>query len=265
MSLRYKVFILLFCIIILISSISYAEIVIPERPLNHVVDLAGIIDADVEAALNGYLLELEQKTTAQMVVLTIESLEGQSIEEFSITIAHDRWRLGQKGKDNGVLLLIALKDRKYRFEIGYGLEGILPDSLVGTIGRQYLVPYFAQDDYSTGIFKATLAVINEIATDAGVKITGMPRLRTPSPYPYRSGTSKGPGILGIIFSILFFMTLVYLFIRHPRLLLLMLMFSFLGGGRRSGWGGGGGFGGGFGSFGGGGGGGFGGGGATGGW
>jgi uncharacterized protein len=261
MSSRYKLYVFFFPIIILISSISFAEIVIPERPLNHVVDLAGIINDDVEAALNGYLLELEQKTTAQMVILTIESLEGQSIEEFSISIAHDRWRLGQKGKDNGILLIVSLKDRKYRFEIGYGLEGTLPDSLVGTIGRQYLVPYFRQGDYSTGILKATLAIINEIATDAGVEITGMPRLRTPSPYTTRRAS---PGILGIIFSILFFMALVYLFIKHPRLLLLMLMFSFLGGGRRSGWGGGGGFGGGLGSFGGGGGG-FGGGGATGGW
>jgi|Deesub1362A_J573_1020465.scaffolds.fasta_scaffold00289_19 uncharacterized protein len=265
MSSRYKASILVFFILVFVSSASLARVAIPERPLNYVVDLAGIINDDVESALNRYLLELEQKTTAQMVILTIDELGGQSIEELSISIAHDKWRLGQKGKDNGVLLLISLKDRKYRFEIGYGLEGVLPDSLVGTIGRRYLVPYFRKGDYSTGIFQAALAVIKEIATDAGVEITGMPTLRRPLPRPYGSRGSKGPGILGTIFSILFFMALIYLFIRHPRLLLLMLMFSFLGGGRRSGWGGGGGFGGGFGSFGGGGGGGFGGGGATGGW
>lgn len=265
MSLKFRIFILLLSVILLIMTISYAEIVIAERPQNHVVDLAGIIDDGVEATLNRYLLELEQKTTAQMVILTVNSLEGQSIEDFSISIAHDKWRLGQKGKDNGVLLLVSLNDRKYRFEIGYGLEGVLPDSLVGTIGRQYLLPYFRKGDYSTGIFTATLSVIREIATDAGVEITDLSKLRSPSPYPYRASRSERPGILGIIFSILFFMALVYLFIRHPRLLLLMLMFSFLGGGRRGGWGGGRGLGGGSGSFGGGGGGGFGGGGATGGW
>jgi len=265
MSLKYSYSILSILIIILIPSISYSEIAIPERPLNHVVDLAGIIDTEVEVALDRYLLELEQKTTVQMVILTIENLEGQPIEELSISIAHDKWKLGQKGKDNGVLLLIALKDRKYRFEIGYGLEGVLPDSLVGSIGRKYLVPYFRKGDYSTGILKATLAVINEIATDAGVRITGMPVIRTPSPYAHRGRVSKGPAVLRGILSIIFFIALVYLFIRHPRLLLLMFLFSFLGGGRRGGWGGGGGFGGGFGSFGGGGGGGFGGGGATGGW
>jgi uncharacterized protein len=163
MKLRIKALVLLlsicFCLTALVSS---AEVVIPDKPLNHVVDLAGIINDNVEANLNKYLLELEQKTTAQMVVLTINSLEGESLEDLSIKIAHEKWKLGQKDKDTGILLLISLQDRKYRFEIGYGLEGILPDSLVGSIGRDYLVPYFRKGDYSTGIFAATLAVISEI-------------------------------------------------------------------------------------------------------
>ncbi len=244
-----------FCLTPVVSS---TEVVIPDKPLNHVVDLAGIINDNVEANLNRYLLELEQKTTAQMVVLTINSLEGESIEDLSIKIAHEKWELGQKDRDNGVLLLVSLQDKKYRFEIGYGLEGVLPDSLVGSIGRGYLVPYFRKGDYSTGILTATLAVISEIASDAGIEISGMPRLRSRSPSVER----RKPTLLGIIFTILFFMGLIYLFIKHPRLLLLLLMFSMMGGGRRGGWGGGGGFGGG---FGGGGGGGFGGGGASGGW
>jgi uncharacterized protein len=241
---------------------SQAEITLPEKPLNHVVDLAGIVNDNIEANLNRYLLELEQKTSAQMVVLTINSLEGRSLEDFSLTVAHEKWKLGQKDKDNGVLLLVVLQEKKYRFEIGYDLEGILPDSLVGSIGRNYLVPYFRKGDYSTGIFAATLSVIREIASDAGVEISGMPVLRSRAPLPYKGVQRKKPTILGTIFTILFFLGLVYLFIRHPRLLLLLLMFSMMGGGRRGGWGGGGGFGG---SFGGGGGGGFGGGGASGGW
>ncbi len=271
MKLRIKALVLLlsicFCLTALVSQVRVvsisAEVVIPDRPVNHVVDLAGVINDNVEANLNKYLLELEQKTTAQMVVLTINSLEGESLEDFSINIAHEKWKLGQKDKDNGVLLLVSLQDKDYRFEIGYGLEGILPDSLAGSIGREYLVPYFRKGDYSTGIVKATLAVINIIASDAGVEITGMPRLRSHSPYPSRSMERRKPTVLSTIFTILFFIGLVYLFIKHPRLLLFLLMFSMLGGGRRGGWGGSGGFGGG--SFGGGGGGGFGGGGASGGW
>ncbi|UCH79893.1 MAG: TPM domain-containing protein [Nitrospiraceae bacterium] len=252
----------LLILILCLSAVASSEIVIPDRPLNHVVDLAGMISPDVESNLNQYLLELEQKTTAQVVILTITGLEGESLEDFSLTVAHDRWKLGQKGKDNGMLLLVSRDDRKYRFEVGYGLEGVLPDSLVGSIGRQYMVPNFRKSDYSTGIFTAALAVIQEIATDAGVEITGMPKLRSMAASP-RQMQQREPTLLGKIFSVLFFIGLIYLFIRHPRLLLLLFMMNMLGGGRRGGWSSGGGFSGG--SFGGGGGGGFGGGGASGGW
>ena len=136
MALRTKPKSLITAVIILLLVVSVAlPAGIPDKPQKYVVDLAGIVDDATENRLNGYLQELEQKTTAQMVVLTILSLEGESIEDFSITIAHDKWKLGQKGKDNGLLFLISVKDRKYRIEVGYGLEGVLPDSLVGSIGR----------------------------------------------------------------------------------------------------------------------------------
>lgn len=227
------------------------------------VDLAGIINDDVEANLNGYLLELEQKSTAQFVVLTINSLEEEALDDFAIKIAHEKWKLGQKGKDNGILLLVSLQDRKYRFEVGYGLESILPDSLVGSLGREYLVPNFRQGDYANGIFTAVLAVTNIIAADAGVEITGMPQIGVRGMGQGVRG--KKPTLFSGILGILFFIGLIYMFIRHPRLLLLLLMANMMGGGRRGGWSGGGGFGGGGGSFGGGGGGGFGGGGASGRW
>ncbi len=234
----------------------------PARPSAYVVDLAAVIGANAERSLNTYLRELEVKTTAQVVVLTIKSLDGEDIDGFSLRVA-EKWKLGQKEKDNGVLITVALDDKRYRLEVGYGLEGVLPDSFVGTIGRQYLVPHFKKGDYSTGIATAALAVINRIADNAEVEITGMPRVRSTNPY----GTAqqrKKPTLLGSIFSILVIIGLIYLFIKNPRLFMFFLMFSMMGGGRR-GWGGGGGFGGGGGGFGGGGGGGFGGGGASGGW
>jgi uncharacterized protein len=232
---------------------------IPATPANPVVDLAGIIDDAVETRINRYLKELEGKTTAQMAILTVKSLEEQTIEEFSLAIAHDRWKLGQKGKDNGVLLVVALNARKYRIEIGYGLEGVLPDSLVGGIGRQYLVPYFKKRDYSTGIYTATLVIANKIASDAGVKISGMPAVQKTS--PVKKGNRAG-GPFGKIISLVFFLIILIIFIKNPRSFLALLLLSSMGGGRGH-WGGsGGGFGGG--GFGGGGGG-FGGGGASGGW
>jgi uncharacterized protein len=242
-------------------SVSHSA-VIPERPLKYVVDLAGIVDDTTENSLNGYLQELEQKTTAQLIVLAIKSLEGQSIQDFSMKIAHDKWKLGQKGKDNGVLFLISVADRKYRIEVGYGLEGVLPDSMVGSLGRNFLVPLFRKGEYSNGIFLTAVAMANEIAVDAGVKIDGMPTVnRRVQPII----KDKPGGLLHTIMTIGFLIIMVILFVKNPRLFLMLLLFSSMGG-RRGSWGGGGGFGGGgFGSFGGGGGGGFGGGGASGGW
>lgn len=238
-------------------SLSYAAT--PEPPLmpsNYVVDLAGIIRDDVEAQLNSYLKELEQKTTAQVVVLTVQSLDGEDIESFSLRTA-EKWKLGQKGKDNGLLITVALQDRRYRFEVGYGLESILPDSLVGSIGRQYIVPYFRKGDYSTGIFNATIAVVKTISASEGVVITGMPKITERS----KEGT-KREFIIHSIASLIVLMILflqIFGLIYHRRH-------------KRSGWSGfflggsGGGFGGGgVGGFGGGGGGGFGGGGASGSW
>jgi uncharacterized protein len=267
MNTRFNVLISTVLFMIFWSTASFSvQPPVPKMPSGYVVDLANIIGDNYEMSLKGYLQELEQKTTVQMVILTINDLEGESIFDLSLSIAHDKWKLGQKGKDNGVLLMVSLKDRKYWTQVGYGLEGVLPDSLVGSIGRQYLVPYFKEGDYSKGITAASLAVINEIASDSGVEITGMPKLKSRSRYPYSGMKPRKPTLLGGIFTILFFIGLIYLFIKHPRLLLFLLFMNMLGGGRRSHWGGGGGFGGGgFGSFGGGGGGGFGGGGAGGGW
>jgi uncharacterized protein len=234
----------------------------PAVPRDYVVDLAGVINDRVKAQLNTVLLELEQKTTAQVLVLTVQSLDGQSIEEFAFN-TKEKWKLGQKGKDNGVLIAVAIKDRKYRLEIGYGLESVLPDSLVGTIGREYLVPYFRKGDYNSGIYAATLAVIKVIAEHEGVQITGLSGIRE----THGINTGKPFGVFNTAIFVIVILVGLVLFITHPHQCLLILFASSLGGGR-GGWSGGGfgdgGFGGG-GSFGGGGGGSGGGGGASGGW
>jgi uncharacterized protein len=255
--LKHSAFLLVLGCLLFYSGPSHA--VTPEPPTspgNYVVDLAGIIDGGVQTRLNAYLKELEQKTTVQMVVLTIKSLDGGSIDDFSLRMAHDKWKLGQKGKDNGLLLTVAVDEHKYRIEVGYGLEGTLPDSMVGTIGRQYLVPYFKKGDYSAGIFNASLEIIKTIAAAQGVEITGMPK--TPG---MKSKRKRGFGLSDLIW---FGILLVFII---PFMLFRSRSGGYWGGG---GGFGGGGFGGGFGGggdggFGGGGGGGFGGGGAGGDW
>ncbi|HAK59846.1 MAG TPA: hypothetical protein DCO77_05610, partial [Nitrospiraceae bacterium] len=175
----------------------------PSMPPTYVVDLAGIVRDDVETGLNGYLQELEQKTTAQVIVLTINSLDGEDLNGFSLRMA-EQWKLGKTEKDNGALFVVAFQDRKYRFEIGYGLEHILPDSMVGSIGRQLLVPAFSKGDYSTGIMNATLAMIQTIAKDSNVEITGMPAYRT-SGSRRRSG-SPLRALFAMAFGLLFFIS-----------------------------------------------------------
>ncbi|HMK57344.1 MAG TPA: TPM domain-containing protein [Dissulfurispiraceae bacterium] len=252
--------ILLMGCLLLVAHAAYA--VTPEPPASpqaYVVDLAGILDSEVQARLNAYLKELEQKTSAQMVVLTIKSLDGDSIEDFSIRMAHEKWKLGQKGKDNGILLTVAVNDRKYRIEVGYGLEGTLPDSLVGTIGRQYLVPYFRKGDYGSGIFNATLEIIKTVAAAQNVEITGLPKASALQ-------TKRGRGFS---LSDLFWISILIMF-AVPFIFSLMRRRSYGGYWGGPGGFGGGGFGGGFGGgsdggFSGGGGGDFGGGGASGDW
>lgn len=156
--------ILLFSVFVFSADASNPEP--PAVPQDYVIDLANIIGGGTSAKLNTSLHNFEQKTTVQMLVLTVQSLDGQSIEEFAFN-TKEEWKLGQKGKDNGILLVIALKERKYRFEVGYGLESVLPDSLIGAIGRENLVPYFRKGEYSTGIYNAIQTIIGIVNINNG--------------------------------------------------------------------------------------------------
>ncbi len=249
---------------------------LPSRPADYVVDLAGVIDRGTFQKLNGYLKELEQKTTAQMIVLTVDSTGAVPIRDFALQTA-EKWKLGRKDRSNGVLIVIAIKDRQWTFEVGYGLEATLPDAFCGRIGRDVFVPHFKQGDYSGGIYAGALVLLNKVAGGAGVTIGGAP----PEDEIYRSER-----LVGRLFFAVFMIVVVavlsslfgrgYYIYRNRRYTQGLWPWLLLGGmssehyGHRNwggGWGGGGfggsGFGGG--SFGGGGGGSFGGGGASGGW
>jgi uncharacterized protein len=263
--------------------LSAGSLAVPNLPMpsEYVDDLAHVVNAQDKHTLNGILQELEQKTGVQYIILTVDTTGGIPIEEFSITLAHNRWKLGQKGKDNGLLFTLAVKDKTYRFEVGYGLEGFVTDRFVGQVGRDVLVPYLRQGDYSRGIYEANLQVVRKIADETGVHLTGMPNLPQ---IPTRGGPAgrHREGILQSVCPCCSFLAFLLLIIlmsgRGGGGWWLLLPFLFRGpgagyrrggyfGGGFGGFGGstGGGFGGGFGHFGGGGGGGFGGGGATGHW
>src|SRR5690606_29893567 len=123
-----------------------------------VVDSAGIIDAETEAALTARLEAFEQKSSDQIVVATIESLGGEAIEPYANRLFRE-WRLGQAGENNGVLLLVALADRRMRIEVGYGLEGTLTDLHAKLIIENTMVPAFRAGDFSGGIAQAVDDII----------------------------------------------------------------------------------------------------------
>ncbi len=234
-------------------------------PRYYVEDYANLVNASHEQSLNGILQELEQKTGAQYIILTVDTTGGMPIEQFSIELS-EKWKLGQKGKDNGMLFTLAAKERKYRFEVGYGLEGYITDQFCGWVGRDVLVPYLKQGNYSDGIYQANLRIIQKIASESGVTLTGMPKVTPPA--VQRRNIRRLPCCS--ILPILILMLLIFGGRGRGMGMFFFLPFMLGGFGGHGGYGrsgsfGGGSFGGGFGGFGGGMGGGFGGGGASGGW
>lgn len=251
-------------IISVIPAFCYGKASLP-MPRNYVEDYAGVINDSQERSLNGILKELEQKTTAQYIVLTVKTTKGIPIQQYSIELT-DQWKLGQKGKDNGMLFVLASEDREYFFSTGYGLEGFITDRFCGDVGRNVLVPFLKKRNYSEGIYQANLRIVQKIASHYGVTLTGMPELKS-----IPSKRRNGSGLFFLLF-IIFFVLAAGRGGRGGRgggggwlIFPLLLGGHGHGGYSRGGSYGGGSFGGGFGGFGGGMGGGFGGGGAGGSW
>lgn len=133
-----------------------------ELPLTgRVMDQAGIISAPVEARIAQQLEAHENETSNQLVVLTLNSLDGYAVEERSLMLAR-YWKLGQQDKDNGVLFLVSMQERKTRIEVGYGLEGALPDAIAANIIRSTVQPNFRAGDFDAGIELAVSDIIAAI-------------------------------------------------------------------------------------------------------
>lgn len=128
------------------------------RLQGRVNDYAELLSPATEASLESVLKSLESSDSTQIVVLTIGSLQGDSLEEFSLRVVED-WKIGQQGLDNGVLLLVARDDRKIRIEVGYGLEGKLTDMTAGRIIGNVMGPRFKQGDFNQGIIDGIGAIV----------------------------------------------------------------------------------------------------------
>jgi uncharacterized protein len=214
------------------------------KPAGAVNDFAGVIPAQYAGPMENLAREVLDKTGTAVVVAAMETIGDNDPADYANRL-YQAWGIGKKGEDKGVLIFLAVKERRVRIETGYGVEGILPDGLVGGILDQYAVPHFRDGDYGKGLAETMAAVSAVVAKAAGVTLMG-------AQPPQRSvGIERGLGIGQIVLLILAAGFL--LGTRQGRALLpwlLLLMMS--GGGGRSGRDGFGGFGGGgFGGFGGG--------------
>jgi uncharacterized protein len=216
-----------------------------------VVDNANLISPAMRVSLTQKLAALETRTGRQLVVVTLPSLGGYEIADYGYQLGR-HWGIGQKGKNNGVLFIVAPNERKVRIEVGYGLEPILTDALSSVIIQSRVIPKFRDGDFEGGIVAGTDGIIEQLMLDA-------PAAKARVAEAERQQSDQGGGFNPIVLIFIGF----FLFSIFGRMFgrrgsgLGALPFIFLGGGDRGGWGGGfggggGGFGGGGGSFGGGG-------------
>ena len=199
-----------------------AEPIASLHATNYVNDFAGVLDAGTQARLNELCRQVEQKANAQIAVVTVKSVDGQDVVSYAVAL-YQKWGIGKKGSDRGVLILLATDDRKYWTAVGYGLEGILPDGKVGGFGRD-MVPFLKSGNYAAAVTQITTRIATVIAQDAGVSLGPQPMPTVPRQQP---SSGLGPIIL----------ILIFIFIVLP-----LLSALFRGGGPRGGGGGGGGLG-----------------------
>lgn len=229
------------CLILLSFAVSFAQRNRFPDPEGWVNDYAQTISSEFESKIEGLAVEVERKTGVEMTVVTVENMQGWTVEEYASRL-YEAWGIGKRGLDNGVLLLLAMEERKVRIETGYGLEGILPDGRAGEILDRYALPDFRDGAYGSGLYRSLVAVAAIIAEDRGVTITGTERIR------FRSERPESRGGSGLFFIIVFVFLMI---VTRGRILPWLIFSMMMGSGGRGGSFGGGSFGGGFGGFGGG--------------
>ena len=213
------------------------------RPTGAVNDFAGLIPQTDRQKMEILATEVLQKTGTAVVVATLPTVGDSDVATYANEL-YENWGIGKKGEDKGVLILLAMEERRIRIETGYGVEGILPDGLVGEILDRYAVPFLKKGEYGKGLYNAFAAVSVVVAKDANVDLTGEVRVY---------GASRRRASRIGFFPIIFFIIILFSLFRRRRgagMILPLLLLGSMGG--RGGFGGGfGGFSGGFGGFGGG--------------
>ncbi len=208
-------------------------------PTGAINDFAGVIRPEYRQEMEALAREVLDKTGTSIVVAVMETIGDNDAADYANRL-YEAWGIGKKGEDKGVLIFLALKEGKVRIETGYGVEGILPDGLIGEILDRSVVPYLKKGDYSAGLANALMAVSLVVAKDAHVSLGGLP----PGSAPHQDAAGKPRGLLPII--LIAVIASLLLGTSRGRAALPYILFMLMGtGGRGGGFGsfGGGGFGG----------------------
>ncbi|MGQ9631317.1 MAG: TPM domain-containing protein [bacterium] len=153
-------------------------------------DFAGVVDEAMEQKMEAVIQEVDERTSAEIAVVTVDTIQPMSIEEYANKL-FEKWGVGKRGKDNGVMLIAAMKDRKVRIEVGYGLEGVITDGRAGEVLDRYVVPRFKEEDYQGGLYNGLMAISNLIASESSVELANVDSsaLKTVESPSYESDTS----------------------------------------------------------------------------
>ncbi|MBI5814010.1 MAG: TPM domain-containing protein [Nitrospinae bacterium] len=200
---------LFLALLLTFASPAMADMAIP--PLKSpVTDVGGILTRAQRDELNRTLKDFERRKGSQLAVLTVPTTKPETIEQYSIRVM-EKWKLGRKGINDGVLLLVAAQDRTLRIEVGYGLEGALPDAIAKRITSEIIVPRFKQGDFGGGVIEGTRAIMQAASGE-----------NLPAPQPRHATGTQGDDdmfwflALSVGVPILFIILSVFKFTRHVR-------------------------------------------------
>ncbi len=176
------------CAVILLFSLSSAAALDVPPLRGYVNDYAAMMSPQARSRLEGELKAFEGSDSTQIVILTVPSLEGEALEEFSIKVA-ETWKIGQKGKDNGIILLVAARERKIRIEVGRGLEGRLTDLTAGRVVDLVIAPRFKRGDFDGGFVSGIAVLIDAVRGEFKAD------MKTPASRGRRGNTMSIPALL----------------------------------------------------------------------
>lgn len=178
--LKKLIYLLVCCFLFICLSSKVYAVVEPTKEF-YVNDYANILDSQTEQYIISVNRVINSKTGAQIVVVTVPNLEGNSLEEYATEVFR-KFGIGDKTKNNGLLLLLALEERQFRVEVGYGLEGILPDAKTGRMQDEYIIPYLRENDWDNGIRNGFNAFVEEIKNEYGVSLDTQKAISVGSEY-----------------------------------------------------------------------------------